>query len=463
MRALDDSLSSRWLLIAWLPLVVAACGSGANSTGTTGASSTGGSSTGTGGSSTGTGGGGTGGAAVSSASGTGGMGAGGTSSGGSGGNGAGGGGPIVCDEPGGAVPPLELTQVATGLDLPVFVTSEPADASRLYVVEQGGLIKLVKNGVLSAQPFLDATAIINDPDYAQDEKGLLGLAFHPNYGSNGRFFIYYNAAQGSALTLAEMTAMPGNPDLAQSQPVKVFFSVSQGVQTNHNGGMLAFGDDGFLYVGVGDGGGSGDPNNHGQNIDVKLGKILRVDVDNYPAAPAGNLQGGDPDIWDYGLRNPWRFSFDRCGGDLYIGDVGQSSREEIDVQPAGQGPRNYGWSVLEGTYCYKPNQQPGCNAATLYPPVKEYDHNSGGCSVTGGYVYRGNAIPALRGAYLYADYCTREIRTLRWKAGTLSGESNLTADLQSTTLLGISSFGEDASGELYVVDIGGTVYRIDPE
>lgn len=396
-------------------------------------------------------------------------GSGGEASGAGGSGGQGGGSAIVCDEPSGAAPKLKLTPVVNGLERPIYVTSEPSDATRLYVVEQTGFIKLIKNGALESEPFLDATSLINDPDYPQDEKGLLGLAFHPSYAQNGRFFIYYNAAQGSALTLAELSRASNNPDKAEAgangQPAvkKVFFSVEEGVQTNHNGGMLAFSPkDGLLYVGVGDGGGSGDPNNHGQNIDVKLGKILRIDVDKHPMAPAGNLPGGDPDIWDYGLRNPWRFSFDSCNGDLYIGDVGQGLREEIDVEPAGQGNRNYGWSTTEGTVCYKPMQ--GCDMTGIELPAKEYDHNSGGCSVNGGYVYRGSKIPGLRGTYFYGDYCSKQIWTFVWKGGAAADGKEISGDLGALQLLQApSSFGQDADGELYVVDLAGTVYRIEAE
>ncbi|MCC6554431.1 MAG: PQQ-dependent sugar dehydrogenase [Polyangiaceae bacterium] len=371
----------------------------------------------------------------------------------------------MCDEPGGAIPPLKLTQIANGLDLPLFVTSEPGDAGRLYVVEQRGRIRLIKNGVLQPEPFLDISAIVQQVEYQQDERGLLGLAFHPDYAQNGRFFVYYNDDQGSALTLAEFSRSAGDPDTANGAPDRVFFTVTDGLQGNHNGGMLAFGPDGLLYVGIGDGGGSGDPNNHGQNINIKLGKILRVNVDTYPDPPPGNLPGGDPDIWDYGLRNPWRFSFDRCNGDLYIGDVGQNEFEEIDIERAGEGNKNYGWSVMEGTGCFKPAQAPGCDDPSLVPPVTEYTHSSNdGCSVNGGYVYRGSAIPALRGTYLYGDFCSNRIWSLVWKDGALLSEGELSQDLDSTgQLQAMSSFGEDAAGDLYVVDLAGSVYRIDPE
>ncbi|NUP08891.1 MAG: hypothetical protein HOW73_22820 [Polyangiaceae bacterium] len=361
------------------------------------------------------------------------------------------------------MPPLRLAEVAGGFEYPLFVTSEPADASRLYVVEQPGRIHLVEGGVAAPEPFLDISSFVQQIEYNQDERGLLGLAFHPDYAQNGRFFLYYVDSQADGLRLAEFSRSASDPNVAEPVPARVFFTITDGIQGNHNGGMLAFGPDGYLYIGVGDGGGSGDPDNHGQNTDIKLAKILRVDVDAYPTPPPGNLPGGDPDIWDYGLRNPWRFSFDTCTGDLYIGDVGQSMIEEIDVEPPGQGNRNYGWSVMEGTSCFKPGQAPGCDADSITLPVHEYDHNQG-CSINGGYVYRGSAIPALRGTYLYSDFCSNRIETLTWDAGVVTAQGDLTADLESTdVLLAHSSFGEDANGELYVVDYGGTVYRIEPE
>jgi glucose/arabinose dehydrogenase len=446
-----------------------AAGTGSGGAGTTTATGAGGAGT-----TTATG---AGGAGTTTATGSGGAG---TTTATSTGAGTGGGGPVECDEPGGTVPPLELTEVARGLDRPLYVTSEPDAANRLYVVEQNGRIRLIVDGTLRTTPFLDISPIVAQWAYSGDEKGLLGLVFHPDYASNGRFFVYFNendrasGRRSGGLRLSEFRRSASDPDRAGSVPVRDFFIVSDGVQTNHNGGMLAFGPDGMLYIGVGDGGGASDPNRHGQNIAVKLAKILRIDVDAYPTAPAGNLPGGDPQIWDYGLRNPWRFSFDRCRGDLYIGDVGQSRREEIHIEPRGLGNRNYGWSIMEGTVCIDPGEAPGCTGS-FTPPVKEYGHGSGDGSVTGGYVYRGSNIPALRGVYLYGDFVSNRIWTLTWRRGSVVSESELTRDLQSADLLqGLASFGEDAAGELYVVDYapapnpgtagsGGRIFRIDPE
>ncbi|WP_433933712.1 sorbosone dehydrogenase family protein [Sorangium cellulosum] len=363
------------------------------------------------------------------------------------------------------MPPLKLTEVASGFELPLFVTSEPEDASRLYVVEQRGKIRLVNGGEVQSAPFLDIAADVYQTPGNDDERGLLGLAFHPDYADNGRFFVYFNT-RSRTLVLREYRRSTSNPDQADPQSQREFFSIPVLVG-NHNGGMLAFGPDGMLYIGVGDGGGDSsnpDPNNNGQNISVKYAKILRIDVDGYPTPPDGNVTGGDPDVWDYGLRNPWRFTFDRCRGDLYIGDVGGRLFEEINIEPRGQGNKNYGWSVTEGSTCLKADEPPGCTSPTITAPVHSYDHNRGDGSVTGGYVYRGSTIPALRGKYLFGDFATDRIWMLTWKDSLIEPSSSLSQDLASeSTIQGLASFGEDAAGELYVVSYGGSVFRIDPE
>lgn len=392
-------------------------------------------------------------------------GSGGAGGSGSGGSGTGGSGMIVCDPPVGQVPPLQLTEVANGLDRPVFAAGDPTDANRLFVVEQTGTVRIVDvaAGMVLATPFLDVSSLIPQPSGA-DEFGLLGMAIHPDYANNGRVYVYYNQDSDGAYVVAEFTRSAGNPDVADPNG-NVIFSIPEGANHphygNHNGGMLAFGPDGYLYIGVGDGGSGGDPNGNGQDLNKREGKILRIDVANPTVAPPGNVQGGDPFIWDYGLRNPWRFSFDSCTGDLYIGDVGQGSREEVDIEPAGQGNKNYGWNTMEGTLCYEPPQ--GCDMTGLTLPVKEYSHQAGvGESITGGYVYRGNLIPGLRGTYIFADYGRRWIKSFVWQNGTASEDIDLTADLQANNLV-IGSFGQDAAGELYVVDLTGTIYRLEAE
>jgi glucose/arabinose dehydrogenase len=354
----------------------------------------------------------------------------------------------------GEPPALRLSEVASGLDLPLFVAQAPGDASRLYVVEQGGRIRIVASGAVLGTPFLD----VSERVACCGERGLLGLAFHPGYADNGRFFVNYTNVDGDT-ELVEL-ARSADPDVASPEPVRVFFTVDQPF-ANHNGGMLAFGPDGYLYVGLGDGGSAGDPQDNAQSLDTKLGKILRIDVDAYPTPPPGNVAGGDPDVWDWGLRNPWRFSFDRATGDLYIGDVGQNALEEIDVEPAGEGGRNYGWRIMEGDRCFRPPS--GCDPTGLTPPVVSYDRDLG-CSVTGGYVYRGGALPGLVGRYLYGDYCSNRVFSFRWSGGAAEAHVELTGDLDPEgRIQGLTSFGEDAAGELYVVSRDGSVFRIEPE
>ncbi len=354
------------------------------------------------------------------------------------------------------LPRLQLTAVVRDLDHPLFVGAAPGDTSRLYVVEQGGRIRLVKDGAVAATPFLDLSGAIS----AGGERGLLGLAFHPQYPTTGRFFVNYTDRAGNTV-VAEYRRSAADPDVGEPVATRIFFTVTQPF-ANHNGGMLAFGPDGLLYVGLGDGGSGGDPMNNAQRLDTKLGKILRIDVDAYPTPPAGNVIGGDPDVWDFGLRNPFRFSFDRDTGDLYIGDVGQERFEEIDFEPPATGKHNYGWRITEGTHCFDPPS--GCNLTGVTLPVAEYGHDDG-CAVIGGYVYRGTRIPGLVGRYLYADFCSNRIWSFVRDGARLTSQVELTDDLDPTHALGgVTSFGEDAAGELYVVDgPTGLVFRVDPE
>jgi glucose/arabinose dehydrogenase len=387
--------------------------------------------------------------------------------GGSGSGGAGGGLPpptVDCSPPSGAEAPLQLTQVAGGLDLPILVKSAPGDPSRLFVVSQQGRILVIRDGTLLPEPFLDIDALVPDIS-GNNERGLLGLAFHPHYAQNGRFFVHYtdtNTSPGDAM-IAEYNR-GANPD--QADPTQVALLLTQvDAESNHNGGSIEFSpQDGFLYIGFGDGGGAGDLHGtigNGQDLSTLLGKILRIDVSSLPyKIPSGNMSGAGvrPEIWDYGLRNPYRFSFDACNGDLYIGDVGQNAYEEIDIEPAGQGNKNYGWRLMEGMHCYNPSD---CDMSGLTMPVVEYPHGQG-CSVTGGYVYRGKAIPWLRGVYFYGDFCSGRIWTLRYQNGMAIEVVDRTPDLESQDL-DISSFGQDYDGEVYVVDrTGGRIFRVDP-
>jgi glucose/arabinose dehydrogenase len=339
---------------------------------------------------------------------------------------------------------VDLQLVVGGLRQPLFVIHAGDASGRLFVVEQAGRVLILKDGALVEQPFLD----LGERVRSGGERGLLGLAFHPDFASNGRFFVDYTREPDGATVIAELRATSANPDRAEPQQ-RVLLTVEQPF-ANHNGGMIGFGPDGLLYIGLGDGGSAGDPGNRAQNPDQLLGKILRIDVDDGQpyAIPADNPfaeGGGRPEIYALGLRNPWRFSFDPADGRLWVGDVGQNRIEEIDIVERGG---NYGWRLMEGRSCYRPAS--GCERSGLQLPVAEYQHRQGRCSITGGYVYRGSAVPELVGTYLFADYCSGEIFRLR------QGEASVLLD----TDLRIASFGEDATGELYVVDLGGAVYRI---
>jgi glucose/arabinose dehydrogenase len=334
---------------------------------------------------------------------------------------------------------LTLERVAAGLASPLFVAGAGDGSDRLFVVEQGGRIRILRDGRLLAQPFLDIAERIS----AGGERGLLGLAFHPGFGGDERrFYVDYTDLRGDTV-VAEYLATD-EPDLADPDSERILLKVDQPFP-NHNGGALAFGPDGKLYIATGDGGSGGDPQDNGQRLDTLLGKLLRVDVDRV---------GAGPEIWAYGLRNPWRISFDRLTGDLWIGDVGQGAWEEIDRAKAGEGARaNYGWRLMEGRHCFRPST--GCDQSGLVLPIAEYSHEDG-CSVTGGYVYRGDASPALRGVYVFGDFCS----------GTIWGLAAGGPDLQEPFVLAqtdhaISSFGEDEAGEVYLTDLAsGEVLRI---
>lgn len=347
--------------------------------------------------------------------------------------------------------------LTNGLNQPVFITNAGDGSGRLFIVERAGRILIFKNGSLLSTPFLDIRSIVNS---SGSEQGLLALAFHPSYSVNGQFYVVYTLSNGS-LALSRFTRSAANPDLAVPASGVTLLTVSHPTYQNHNGGTLVFGPDGYLYWSTGDGGGGGDPDNNSQNLNSLLGKILRLDVDTGSpySIPASNPFFNNPDpsvrkeIWAYGFRNPWRLSFDRQTGDMYIGDVGQQNREEVDFQPSNDtGGKNYGWRVMEGSLCYNPSS--GCDRSGKVLPVAEYDHSLG-CSVTGGYVYRGTNHPQLQGYYFYGDFCTGVLFSLRntpaagWSAAQVLDTS-----------YSISSFGEDESGELYVADYAGGIYQI---
>lgn len=344
---------------------------------------------------------------------------------------------------------LDTQVVAAGLTNPLYLTSPPGD-QRMFVVEQPGRIRIVANGSLRTTPFLDIT----DRVLAGGERGLLSVAFHPQYAATGYFYVDYTDAAGD--TRVERYQVSANPDLADKASAKPILFVDQ-PYANHNGGLVLFGPDGMLYIGLGDGGSGGDPHGNGQNRAVLLGKLLRIDVDRGDpyGIPADNpflgVTGARGEIWAYGLRNPWRFAFDREDGLLYIADVGQDAREEVDVASAGTGGLNYGWNIMEGDRCFGAST---CQSSQLELPVLAYGHNEG-CSVTGGYVYRGQASPSLRGQYFYSDYCGGWLKSFRYDNGAPADRRDW-----GLTLGSVLSFGEDSAGELYVLSANGKVYRL---
>jgi glucose/arabinose dehydrogenase len=349
---------------------------------------------------------------------------------------------------------IQLTPVVSGLSNPLFVGNAGDGSNRLFIVEQGGIIKVLQPGSSTPTIFLDIHTKVLFANGG--EQGLLGLAFHPQYQQNRRFFVYYSRAGDGTLVLAEYTTSSTDPNVVNPITERVFLTIPH-PNTNHNGGMLAFGFDGDLYIGVGDGGGANDVPNNAQNINQLLGKILRIDV-NQPnpetgalySSPASNPYVGAPgadEIFAFGMRNPWRFSFDRLTGQQVVADVGQNAREEVDTPIVNGG--NYGWRVYEGFLCTG-NDPTLCNPANYISPIFDYDHSNGRCSITGGYVYRGTQGAVPNGTYLYGDYCSGEI--FIWNGSAQS--------VALDTALNISSFGEDEQGEVYVVGLGGTVSKI---
>jgi glucose/arabinose dehydrogenase len=355
-----------------------------------------------------------------------------------------------------------LQTVATGLDFPLHLTAPPGDA-RLFIVEKSGRIRIVEDGRLLPEPFLD----LSDRVSAGSEQGLLGLAFAPHYAASGRFWVNYTDLGGDTRVVAyRVSADPNRADPASEALV---LTVEQPF-ANHNGGHVAVGPDGHLYVALGDGGGGGDPLETGRDPSDLLGSLLRIDPTRAEgglpyAVPADNpfvgRAGARPELWSVGLRNPWRFAWDRETGDLYVGDVGQNAWEEIDVSPAGTGGlgagrgADYGWSTMEGAHCFGGSP---CDRDGLVVPVLEYSH-ADGCSVTAGHVYRGAAIPALRGHFFYADFCEGWVRSFRYENGAAVDRRSWPALAPGGAIPG---FGEDAAGELYVLDAGGSVHKVVP-
>jgi glucose/arabinose dehydrogenase len=367
-------------------------------------------------------------------------------------------------------PPLTTVRVAANLARPIYVGSPPGDESRLFVAEQhSGLIRIIKNGELLPTPFLNVRSRI----LTGSERGLLGLAFHPNYATNGYLYINFTRAGDGATIVARFTRSAVNPDVGDPNSYfPIVGPVSQPF-SNHNAGALAFGLDGYLYIPLGDGGSANDPNCNAQNGQVFLGKILRIDVDGGTpyAVPASNPFVGNPavldEIWSLGWRNPWRFSFDRLTGDMYVGDVGQGAREEISFQPASStGGGNYGWKMMEGTRCNATTactNPPPCNSPLLTLPIHDY-LSTGDCAVIGGYVYRGCGIPGLEGTYFFGDYCTGRLASFRYDGTTVTEFTQRTNELRPNVgeIDNITSFGEDAHGEIYIADLDGEIFKIVP-
>ncbi len=347
-----------------------------------------------------------------------------------------------------------LVQVAGGIPNPVAITNAADGSERLFITEQRGRVLILSGGSTLPTPFLDIRSLVR----CCGEQGLLSVAFHPQYVSNGFFFVNYTDLGGDTV-VARYTRSATDPNLADATSAVVILRVEQPFG-NHNGGQIQFGPDGYLYIGMGDGGSAGDPGNRSQNLSTLLGKILRIDVDGGspysvpPDNPFSGTAGALPEIWSYGLRNPWRFSFDRSTGDMFIGDVGQNALEEINFEPAGQGGANYGWRRMEATQCFNPATN--CNDGTLILPILQYGR-ADGCSITGGYRYRGSGYPSISGRYFYGDYCTGRL----WMA-TLGGDGVWTSVAMQANGQ-ISSFGEDEKGELYIVDYGGRIFRITAE
>ena len=378
---------------------------------------------------------------------------------------------------------LSSVLIADGYKKPVFITSSPNNAKLLYIVEQAGLIKIINDGKKLSRPFFDINKRVVNPNRPGDERGLLGFAFHPNHTNNGKFYINYMDNDGNTI-ISEFST---NSELrANHKSERIILKLKQ-PYGNHNGGDIQFGPDGYLYISIGDGGKAGDPLNAGQDLSSLFGKIIRIDIEQEPyGIPKSNPFFGQKDkreeIWAWGLRNVWRFSFDKQTGDKYLADVGQNKWEEVNFEPASsKGGLNYGWRIMEANHCYDPKEN--CPTEGLIKPIIEYPNDANhpafafriieelsfsetdveGCSVTGGYVYRGQKIKSMQGQYIFGDYCSGNIWTLKVVNGKAINFKNRTEEInigggEFTTY--ISSFGQDSDGEIYIIDYNGGIYKL---
>ena len=378
---------------------------------------------------------------------------------------------------------LSSVLIADGYKKPVFITSYPNNAKLLYIVEQAGLIKLINDGKKLSRPFFDINKRVVNPNRPGDERGLLGFAFHPNHTNNGKFYINYMDNDGNTIVSEFST----NSELrANHKSERIILKLKQ-PYGNHNGGDIQFGPDGYLYISIGDGGKAGDPLNAGQDLSSLFGKIIRIDIEQKPygipkSNPFFGQKGKREEIWAWGLRNVWRFSFDKQTGDKYLADVGQNKWEEVNFEPASsKGGLNYGWRIMEANHCYDPKEN--CPTEGLIKPIIEYPNDANhpafafriieelsfsetdveGCSVTGGYVYRGQKIKSMQGQYIFGDYCSGNIWTLKVVNGKAINFKNRTEEInigggEFTTY--ISSFGQDSDGEIYIIDYNGGIYKL---
>ena len=355
----------------------------------------------------------------------------------------------------GSLPPgltLKLDPfISSGLSSPVFL-AQPLNDGRIFVVEQGGRIRVIRNGVLQTTPFLDISSRV----LSGGERGLLSVAFHPQYATNHYFYVYFTTQTNGDIRIERFTTT-SNPEVADPASFKLIITAPHSTYSNHNGGLVSFGTDGMLYAGLGDGGSGGDPLGNGQNFNALLGSLLRLDVDHGdPYAipsdnPFVNQTNHRGEVWAKGLRNPWRYTFDATTGFLYIADVGQDLHEEVDVVASNQGGINYGWNIMEGASCYNAST---CNRTGLQLPVIDYGHTAGACSITGGYVYRGSAIPGIRGHYFYSDYCSGFLKSFRYANGVAVDQKDW-----GLTSSSVTSFGVDFAGEMYMMS-GNSILKL---